>query len=99
MQNKKFTIEDINECLRILGFEWVERYVLNSKKKEYEYAELSHFSNKPVKIYIRKKDYYLVTITVSNENFIVGHAGERLDASMIWQDLLNDKLKVVGNAN
>lgn len=96
MGKKKFTIDDIERCLKDLGFEWVERYVYNTKKKVYERAKISHFNGSRVFIYIKKKNYYLIPVTISNDKFVVGHYCEKLDASLHWQDLLAERTAVEG---
>lgn len=97
MRNKKFTIEDIEECLKELDFEWVDRYVFNSKKNQYEYAKLSHFTGKPAFLYLKRKHYILTMVLITNEEFIISRNSTRLDASLLWKDKLEEKQMVEMN--
>lgn len=88
MERKKYTIEQIEQLLNELDFEWVDRYVVVGKS--YEHAQLSYFKGKPVSIYIKRNDQCrLITLSVSNKEFIICTEGAKLNASDSWQDLLN----------
>ena len=92
---KIFTIDDIEEFLKELDFEWIDRYVYNTKTKEYERAKMSHFKDKPVFVYLktlRNNRTSLVLITVTNHTFII----DKLDASMCWKDTIETKNTKVG---
>lgn len=94
MEKIKFTIEDIEKCFNELGFEWVDRYVYNTKNKEYERARMSHFKKSPTFVYLKNKCCVLTLVTITNEKFIIGHEHvEKLDASLLWNDILEDKSK------
>lgn len=88
MEKKKFTIQDIEKCLNELGFEWIERYVYNTKNKKYETAKMSHFKGTPTYVYIKNdRRKFLATVTIKNEEFII----EKLDATSLWNDILEEK--------
>ena len=88
MERKKFTIDNIEQCLNELDFKWIDRYVLVGKN--YEHAKLSYFKGKPVSIFVQRNDQCRVVIlTVSNKEFIISSEGARLNASESWQDLIN----------
>ena len=90
MEKKKFTIKDIEKCLNELGFEWIERYVYNTKTKQYETARMSHFNVNPTYVYIKNNiRKFVALVTIKNEEFII----EKLNASALWTDILDDTLQ------
>ncbi len=91
---KKFTIEDIEEYLKILNFDWVEKYVYLAKLKKYEKATLCMFKNKPVYLYLQNRtsnQKSLPLVHITNDEFYLIHDVEKMDASKGWVDLLDEK--------
>lgn len=95
MRNKKFTIEDIEKCLEELGFEWAGRYMYDTRKKQYKHAKLSQFNGTPIFLYIKRKHYMLARVSISNDEFIISHEISKLDASLLWKDILEEKTQKI----
>ena len=87
MERKKYTIEQIEQLLNELDFEWVDRYMLVNGV--YEYAKLSYFKGNHVHVYVRRNDQCRpVMLKVSNQEFIICTDNAKLNASDSWQDLI-----------
>lgn len=91
-----FTLDQIEEFLKDLGFEWNGRMIVDSKKEEYRRAQLKDFK-KPVWLCLKnenKKEIIQALTFVDKETFKLLRMEFKANLSSAWKDYINNKSSI-----
>lgn len=91
MAKKKFTIDNIKEFIKELGFEWIDKLIYDSNNQKYRTAKMIDLKKENVKLLLKsvgKKQPFVAMATISNDEFAIFFGNSKMDASLVWKDFL-----------
>lgn len=91
MVKKNFTLEDVENMIEEIGFEWVDRLVYNPNNEKYKSLKSNSFK-KPIFMSLKNKLNGLRVLAmaeINNETFILKWSSAKLDVSEDWKENLN----------
>ena len=93
MEKKNYTLEDIDNYLKELGFVWLDKLVYNPDTRRYRMAKPSNF-NKDIFLLLKRGKYdVLMLATISNSLFELRTDCNKMNASAGWIEFLEEKNK------
>ncbi len=94
----KFTLDDIDELLKEMGFKWLDRQVCNCKNNKYERAAMKHFKQPITHLLLESENgaRCLVFAFISNDEFIIKFDTTKINLSLDWVEKLNNKEETKG---
>ena len=94
MQKKNYNLEDIENFLEDFGFTWVLRLVYNPNTNKYKEIKSNIFNGKPIFISLKNNingKKTLMLAEIDNTTFTLTNDKYKIEASVAWQDYLNEK--------
>ena len=94
MNKKNFTLEDVEEMIKDLGFTWNDRQIFNPNNEKYKKLKHNSFSiKKPLFLSLQtiKGDLTLALAEIDNVTFILNFNGAKINACEQWKNLLSEK--------
>ena len=100
MQKKNYNLDDVEIFLKDFGFEWLERLVYNPNTNKYKKARTNIFNGEPVFLSLKNTingKRTLMLAEIDNEKFKMSAGTYKIEASLAWQEFINEKIIGAGN--